>query len=1118
MITGFILGWVTALIVVWVARAHSRRAEQQESGGEADAEAQRAQLVESGTDAPADPLALAAPLMPLLDDRAHPRDLVADPDFDRAADELATSGIPSAELVSYASGANAMVCYLVTEALARRAGREDLVETLLGMLDERYGWRGWFVLRALHTHAWQSGEAVVGRVVPELTEFWTSDPDRGWLEEFITWREAAGEAPTLRDAFADLDAASAERRTELDAIVASLDRVLPPPVLSAYETWRRRRTDTGYLDSVGQILDGAELDAGHVIEEPSQGAAVDALLGALTRSPPRAAVLVGEPGVGKSTVITSLAWRLHRDGWMIFRCSAPQLLAGQSFIGQMEDRVLRIAREIENRRVLWIVPDFHQLLHAGVTMHSPTGLLDHLFPFFERGTLHVVGETSPSAYARVAQERPRLRSVVEVVRLEPLDAGATAVLAGAWAARQRLPDPVLREAQQLASQHLVDRQPPGNLLTLLQLTADHARAQRGADAVVQREDLFQTMTGLTGLPRDILDDRAALDMDLVREFFAARIIGQDEALDALLDRIALIKAGLTDPTRPQGVFFFVGPSGTGKTELAKALAEYLFGSPDRMIRVDMSELQEPGTTHRLLGAPNRPDTSSALVDHVRRQPFCVVLLDEFEKAHPQVWDLFLQLFDDGRLTDHGGNTASFRNAIIIMTSNLGADARAAGFGADEGSSAAGAGQRQLELTFRPELINRIDRVVWFRPLARTVMRRLLDKEIREVLGRRGLRNRGWAIEWEEPAIEFLITKSFSPSLGARPLKRAVERYLLAPLANSIVGHRVPEGEQFLYIGSSGDRLTVEFVDPDAGAAVPADDAAVTADREVPALEDIVRDGHGDAVEVEALRAEYDALEATLAAAAWQTRKQNALARMADPGFWDSDGRYALLGLAEYMDRIEVGFDTAGSLLGRLARSREGSLGRFPPHLVRRLAQQLYLVGEAIDGLAAGMPRDAFIRITAAHDPGVHPAQADAFARRIEGMYRSWADRRRMRLQVIETHVGQPYSALLAVSGFAAYPILAAEHGQHVLESPGEGKTFSRVRVLVLVAPQPDVPPTGAETLRAHAERALGQLDAGRAPVVRRYRDEPSPLVRDTVRGWRTGRIDQVLEGDFDIVG
>jgi ATP-dependent Clp protease ATP-binding subunit ClpC len=1067
-------------------------------------------------DAATDPRSLAMPLMELLEGLAHPLDLVADRRFDGAASIVAAGPTTSAELVASAAGDNALVWYLATEALGRRAGREDLVEPLLHMLADHFGWRRWFVLRALHAHACASGTPVAAHVVTRLDGMWRHDPQRSWLVEFLDWRTRAGDPMTLAPVRPSLDALNSERRTDLDAVIDDLAGTLPAAIVDEYRAWQHQRIDIGYLASVGQVLD-ADDELHTIVQHPALDAAVAALADLVTRSPARAAVVVGEPGVGKSTALACLAGRLRAEGWVIFRCSAPELLAGQTFLGQMEDRIHRIAREAENRPVLWIVPEFHDLFYAGRTLQSPTGLLDQLFPFMERGTIHFVGETSPTAYEKVQQQRPRLRSAVEAVRIEPLPADATAELVGRWARRQNIEAHIVAEAQQLAAQHLADRAAPGSVLTLLKLAVDQVKSRRGPDAEVERRDLLETMSSLTGLPLDVLDDGAALDLDRVRDFFASRVLGQDEAIETLLERIALVKAGLTDPTRPQGVFFFVGPSGTGKTELAKALAEYLFGSPDRMIRLDMSEFHDAGMTHRLLGTRSEYEAGSSLVDEVRRQPFSVVLLDEFEKADPRIWDLFLQLFDDGRLTDQAGNTASFRNTIIIMTSNLGADARAAGFAAGDDQAVNRAGQRTLEQTFRPEFINRIDRIVWFRPLGRTVMRRLLDKEIREVLGRRGLRNRSWAIEWEESAIELLLNRGFSQALGARPLKRAVEQYLLAPLAMSIVGRRVPQGDQFLYIGSAGNQITVEFVDPDGADPAPIEHVDEAA-REVPALEDIVRAACGDAGEVGALQAEYEHLEQAIGGEAWQERKAKAIAEMAEPQFWVSSRRYAVMGTVEYMDRIEVGFDTAGSLLRRINRGRGAGGGSFPPHLVRRLAQQLYLVGEAMEGLAAGLPRDAFVSVTAARDPGDDPVRADDFARRIDRMYRSWADRRRMKLEILQEQTGDPYSVVLAISGFAAYPILAAEHGQHILESPAAGKAFSRIRTVVLVAPQPAEPPTAGRTLRAQAARTLADVDAARAAVVRRYRDDPSPLVRDSVRGWRTGRIDQVLDGDFDLIG
>src|SRR5205085_8518925 len=211
---------------------------------------------------------------------------------------------------------------------------------------------------------------------------------------------------------------------------------------------------------------------------------------------------------------------------------------------------------------------------------------------------------------------------------------------------------------------------------------------------------------------------------------------------------------------------------------------------------------------------------AALVNLIRKQPFSVVLLDEFEKAHPAVWDLFLQVFDDGRLTDRRGNTADFRHCVVIMTSNLGATlphGASIGFSQEQAQFAAASVERAVGRAFRREFVNRIDRVVVFRPLGRGVMRDLLRKELTDVLTRRGLRTRQWAVEWDESAIEFLLEKGFTADLGARPLKRAVERYLLSPLAMTIVNHQFPEGDQFLFVRSSADgaALDVQFVDPDA---------------------------------------------------------------------------------------------------------------------------------------------------------------------------------------------------------------------------------------------------------------------------------------------------------------
>jgi ATP-dependent Clp protease ATP-binding subunit ClpC len=391
------------------------------------------------------------------------------------------------------------------------------------------------------------------------------------------------------------------------------------------------------------------------------------------------------------------------------------------------------------------------------------------------------------------------------------------------------------------------------------------------------------------------------------------------------------------------------------------------------------------------------------------------------------------------------------------------------------------------------------------------MREILAGELDRAMRRRGLRTKSWAVEWDDSAIEFLLASGFTADLGARPLKRAIDRYLLSPLAVAIVGREVPAGDQFLYLSSNGSEIVVEFVDPDEP------EPALVEAEEIGEEEDIglgrlMLKAEGSAVEANLLRSACAALEDRISGGSWEEAKSRVLGQTESPGFWESPGRFSVLGTVEYMERIESGLATASSLVDRLFDSEsEGSYSRA---LVSRLALQIYLLHEACAALDESLPRDAFLRIETKEG---EPEKA-RFAGMLRDMYVGWARQRHMRLRILADEAasrGRSGRCVLAVRGFGAHGILAGEHGLHVLEVPEKDRSFRRHAVAVTIASQPDAPALGSESELDQAQRAFQEAAAGRR-VVRSYREEPSALVRDNVRGWRTGRLDVVLAGNFDL--
>jgi ATP-dependent Clp protease ATP-binding subunit ClpC len=1081
-----------------------------------------AQLPSQPPDAPAEstpPIQrlqqLSDPVAATAESSAHPRDLLENLTFREAVAIFQSESLPLKLVTDYVGGANWPLATAACAALSARADRVDALPAVLSGFRHCRPWPMYFVLRYFETI---DERPPMGALVLQSSEWWIDHPFiPGLLAEHFATRVETGEEPSFGDTLAR---ASAVEVNTAESLLRKIDNPASRQLLDTMATFRRTTLDRDYLQTFGRFVE-EDAERPLLVEH-------DGIRDLLTRGeacilhqPPRSLLVVGEPRSGKTSFVTLLAMRAKAHGWTLFEAGGAHLQAGQTYIGQLEERLRRLPIELAaGKRVLWHAPDFLQLATSGMHQGQTASILDQVLPAIAAGRLVLLSEITPSALTKVLQRRPAVRTALELLRLPQLTDTETARLVDDVAARVRqhldvaIEPEALETVTYLARHYLSSGQMPGAALDLLKLSVQRAVAQ---DATrVSRPDVLATMSQLTGMPQQVLDDRERVDLAELRRFFSTRVIGQDEAVDAVVDRVAMLKAGLTDAARPVAVFLFAGPTGTGKTELAKTLAEFLFGSPDRLIRLDMSEFQSVESMRKIVGDPD-PDETNALTDRVRKQPFSVVLLDEFEKAHAHAWDLFLQVFDDGRLTDAKGHTVDFRHCIIILTSNVGSTIRQdSGSGFVAHAAAALSPQivtKAIHQSFRPEFVNRIDRIIIFRPLSREHMRAVVAKELSHVLQRRGLRHREWAVEWEASALEFLLDKGFSPTMGARPLKRAIDQHLLAPLAATLVEHRFPEGDQFLFVRSDGRALQVEFVDPDAAAhALPRLDEPVVAGDSDVTLARMMLQPTGAPAERAVLLTELQRLEKRLSDARWTAVEAELAGQMQRPDFWSQPNRVAILSRFEVMDRVKAAAGTARGLATRLERSANAS-GRYSRDVIVRLASQLFLVNHGIEDAMTDAPVEVVLAVQPVLEQARNAEVSTRWCERLLEMYRKWAARRGMQV----TEVGGPESRLnlFVISGFGAARLLSSEAGLHVLDyedSDDVGRTVARV----MVKPTPILLPESTAEQWALLESLLGKSPAP-AAIVRRYRVGSSPVIRDLKQGWRTGRTELVFEGHFDLI-
>ena len=507
-------------------------------------------------------------------------------------------------------------------------------------------------------------------------------------------------------------------------------------------------------------------------------------------------LLVGEPGVGKTSILWGLAEALAAQKRELREMTTINVLAGTRYLGDWQTKLQNLIKKAKKRKAVLYVTDIWNLSSVGASSSDKSNLLDFLLPHMENGSLVLAGELLP-AQLQELNKQPGMAKLFRTLRVEPLSPQQIDDILNEQAQRllMDLTTDCLSQINWLSKSFGPHQSGPGMQLQLLDQIRSYAdeKAGVGETESISPDFIDKVFAIHSGLPRFVVSRHLTRSTREIRDWFRQRIVGQEQAIESVVETIALFKSGLRDPDRPIGTFLFVGPTGVGKTELAKVLAEYLFGHENRLLRFDMSEYKDYHSFQLLLGDPGKPDLPARLIDPVRVQPFQVVLLDEMEKAHQNVWDLLLQLLDEGRLTPPKGATVNFRNCILICTSNAGASElgrEGIGF---QGEKTSTISLQTLEQSFRPEMLNRFQHIINFHPLSREHVREIARKDIKRILSRDGIVSRNLALDIGEELIDVVVDAGHNEHYGARALKREIQSRVALPIATFLMENSVENG-------------------------------------------------------------------------------------------------------------------------------------------------------------------------------------------------------------------------------------------------------------------------------------------------------------------------------------